>query len=165
MAKAVCTAAVSPLINALSIYFLIFLFFFHLNRKKRKSPPIYSFTSPWSCDSNLHLILLQYSDETGDKGSCSEQQRWPSSAEGTSAPFSWSLQKERGQNSQKETAAPLHSLHWCHGHSHFPDGEAERRKRAPVSAHPDYPRKTQVPTFNWIQLQISAKHRYGWVYY
>lgn len=121
MAKAVCTAAVSPLINALSIYFLIFLFF-HLNRKKRKSLPIYSFTSPWSCDSNLHLILLQYSDDTGDMGSCSEQQRRPSSAEGTRAPFSWSLQKERGQNSQKETAAPLHSLHWCHGHSHFPYG-------------------------------------------
>lgn len=59
------------------------------------SPPafvfnqIHSFASSTAfCASNLHLILLQYSGATGDLGSCAEQQRRPSSADGTRAPFS-----------------------------------------------------------------------------
>lgn len=144
MAKAVCTAAVSSCTNAFSTFFFSFLRF---NKKRRKSLPIYSLTSsPWSCDSNLHLILLQYSGDTGDTGSCSEQQRRPSRAEDTRAPFSWSLQNERGQNSQKDTAAPPHSSHWCHGHSHFPS-VGGKKGRIPVSACPQHPRDTPLPTF------------------
>lgn len=87
------------------------------------SNPIYSFASStgfWS--SNLHFILFQYSGATGDLGSCVEQQRRPSKADATKAPFSWSLQNEWGQNSQNETAGLLQMSHWCHGHSHFPEG-------------------------------------------
>lgn len=105
------------------------------------SPPafvfnqIHSFASSTAfCASNLHLILLQYSGATGDLGSCAEQQRRPSSADGTRAPFSWSLQKEWGQNSQKETAGLLQMSHWCHGHSHFPEDGRRERKEAGISA-------------------------------
>ena len=144
MAKAAGTAAVSSCTNAFSTFFFSFL---RLNKKRRKSLPVYSLTSsPWSCDSNLHLILLQYSGDTGDTGSCSEQQRRPSRAEGTRAPFSWSLQNERGQNSQKDTAALLHSSHWCHGHSHFPSAGG-KKGRSPVSARPQRPQDTPLPTF------------------
>lgn len=145
--------------------------FFHVNRKEG-TPHIYSFTSsPWSCDSHLHFILLQYSGDTGAMGSCSEQQRRPSSAEGTRAPFSWSLQNECGQNSQKETAALLHSSHWCHGHSHFPNsGRRGGRRSAQVSACLDYPWKTHVP-FSLIGdgIQLNTTPNFNqtqiWVYY
>lgn len=114
------------LIHHLFTFCVSFLF---KEKGKKEITSIHSFaSSPWSCDSNLHLILLQYSGGTGASGSCSEQQRRPSSAEGTRAPFPWSLQKECGQNSQKETAALLHSSHWCHGHSHFPSRWAGREE-------------------------------------
>lgn len=91
---------------------------------------LYSFASSPCCwASHLHLILLQYSEDAGDEGSCLEQQRRPSSTEVTRAPLSWSLQNECGQNSQKDTAAPLHTLHWCHGHSHFPYGGCVRLRQ------------------------------------
>lgn len=93
-----------------------------------EATPAHSFTSsPLSWDSHLHLILLQYSGDTGDAGSWLEQQRRPSSAEGTRAPFPWALQNECGQNSQKETATLPHSSHRCHGHSHFPNAGVGRR--------------------------------------
>lgn len=58
-------------------------------RAAGKEVTSHSFTSsPPSWDSHLHLILLQYSGDTGDAGSWLEQQRRPSSAEGTRAPFS-----------------------------------------------------------------------------
>lgn len=94
------------------------------------SNPTYSFASStgfWS--SNLHFILFQYSGATGDLGSCVEQQRRPSKADATKAPFSWSLQNEWGQNSQNETAGLLQMSHWCHGHSHFPEGGRGGKER------------------------------------
>lgn len=36
------------------------------------------------------------------------------------APASWSRQKERGQNSQRDEAGALHILQSCHGHSQRP---------------------------------------------
>lgn len=113
-------------------------------RLPRSSPPlsvrdqIHSFASSAGfCGSNLHLILLQNSGATGAWGSCAEQQGRPSSAEAASAPFSCSLQKERGQKSQSAAAGPPHTEHWCHGHSHFPAGGGKRHGKLELAPAPE----------------------------
>lgn len=65
----------------------------------------------------------------GPQGSCSVQDRRPSSLEMKSIPSRCCLQKELGHISQKEAASFPHTSHWCQGHSHFPENKSEQKLR------------------------------------
>lgn len=64
----------------------------------------------------------------GPQGSCSVQDRRPSSLEIKSIPSRCCLQKELGHISQKEAASFPHMSHWCQGHSHFPENTEVKHK-------------------------------------
>lgn len=77
----------------------------------------------WLLGGGIISLISPGSKGTGPHGSCSLQLSRPSSLEMKSAPSLWSVQKELGHSSQKETASFPHTSHWCHGHSHLPNNK------------------------------------------
>lgn len=112
----------------------------------------------WLLGGGIISLISPGSKGTGPHGSCSLQLSRPSSLEMKSAPSLWSVQKELGHSSQKETASFPHTSHWCHGHSHLPAGRLFKTRQSAwyTFGHPDFLQITSCPP------SPQRKHSSSW---